>query len=76
MLSCQLCNSVIRPAVSYAVGLWMWNAAQQSRIYAVETSCRRGTCCVSGWEGESNKSVYAKFGMGMTVKGEDCGVME
>ncbi len=35
----------------------------------------RGACGVSGWNGESNESMYEQFGMGGTVKGVD-GIME
>ncbi len=31
---------------------------------------------MSGWDGESNESMYEWFGMAVTVKGVDCGVVE
>ncbi len=51
-------NSIILPTLSHASETWAWNAAQQSRIRAVEMSYIRGACGVSGWDGESNESVY------------------
>ncbi len=51
--------------------MWTWNAAQQSRIRAVEISYIRGSCGVSGWDGDCNE----RFGMGVTVQ-VDCGVVE
>ncbi len=40
-----------------------------NRKCAVEMSYIRGACGVSGWDGESNESVYERYGMGVTVKG-------
>ncbi len=31
-------NSIILPTLSYASDMWTWNAAQQSKIHAVEMS--------------------------------------
>ncbi len=41
-------NSVILPTLSYVSKTWTWNAAQQSRIRAVEMSYMLGTCGVQG----------------------------
>ncbi len=68
-------NSVILPTLSCASETWTWNAAQL-RIRAVEMSYMRGACGASRWDGESNESVYEPFGMGVTEKGVDCGVVE
>ncbi len=43
-------NSVVLPTLSYASKTWTWNAAQQSRIRAVEMSYLRGACGVSRWD--------------------------
>ncbi len=40
-------NCVILPTLSYASKTWTWNAAEQSRIRAVEMSYMRGACGVS-----------------------------
>ncbi len=56
-------NSVILLTLSYASKTWTWNAAQQSRIRAVEISCMRGVCGVSRWDRESNEDTYGRFGM-------------
>ncbi len=56
-------NSVILPTLSYASETWSWNAAQQSRICAVEMSYLQGASGVSRWDGESNEDTYRKFGM-------------
>ncbi len=39
-------NSVFLPTLSYASDTWTWNAAQQSRIRAVEMSYMQGACGV------------------------------
>ncbi len=43
-------NSVILPTLSYTSETWTWNAAQQSRIRAVELSYMQGACGVSQWD--------------------------
>ncbi len=45
-------NSIILPTLSYASKTWTWNAAQQSRIRAVEMSYIRGACGVLRWDRE------------------------
>ncbi len=35
-----------------------------------------GACSVSGWDGESNENMYERFGMSVTAKGVECGVVE
>lgn len=55
--------------------MWTWNAAQWSRIHAVEMSWY-ARCGVSGWDGESNDSSYERFGIGVTMKGVNCRVIE
>ncbi len=62
-------NSIILPTLPYASETWTWNAAQQLKIYAVEMSYIRGACGVSGWDGESNESVYEQFGRGVIAIG-------
>ncbi len=67
--------SVILPTLLYASETWTWNAAQQSRIRAVEMSYMRGACDVSRWDRESNDT-YGMFDMSETAVGMDCGVVE
>lgn len=31
---------------------------------------------MSGWDGENNENMYEQFGVGVTVKGVECGVVE
>ncbi len=71
-------NSVILPTLSYASETWTWNAAQQSRIQAVEMSYMWGACgvCVSRWDAESNEDTYGRLGKSEAAVGMDCGVVE
>ncbi len=69
-------NSVILPTLSYTSETWTWNAAQQSRIRAVEISYLWGACGVSRWDRESNEDTYGRCGMSETAVGMDCGVVE
>ncbi len=69
-------NSVILSTLSYASETWTWNAAQQSRIQAVEMSYIQGACGVSRRDGESNEDTYERFGMSEAAVGMDCGVVE
>ena len=55
---------------------WTWNSSQQSRVCDVEMSDLKGACGVTRWEGESNKSVYERCGMGPCAHGVKCGVVE
>lgn len=50
--------------------------SNQEYKYKPEMSSVRGVWGVSGWDGESIDSENEKFGMGATVKGMGCGVME
>ncbi len=68
-------NSVTLLTLSYASETWMWNAAQQSRIQAVEMNYMLGACGVSRWDGKSNEDTYGRFGMSEAV-GMDCRVVE
>lgn len=49
---------------------------QQLRTYAVEMHYIWGACSVSGWDGENNQNMYKWFGVQVTAKGVDCGVLE
>ncbi len=53
-----------------------WNEGPRTRIQAVEMSYLRGACGLNGMDGESNKSVYGKFGMSFKSEGMNCGVVE
>jgi len=52
------------------------NEGQKSRIQAVEMSYLRGACGLSRMDGESNESVYKKFGVSVKGEGMNCGVVE
>ncbi len=41
-------NSIILPTLPCASEIWTWNAAQESKILAVEMSYIRGACGVLG----------------------------
>ncbi len=69
-------NSVILSTLSYASETWTWNAAQQSRIQAVEMSYMQGACGVSRRDGESNEDTYGRCGVSETAVGMDCRVVE
>lgn len=61
--------SAPRPLAILRVGGAVWNATQRSRIRVVEMSYRRGACGVSGWDGESNESMYYWFNVGGVCSG-------
>ena len=63
----RLRNSILLPTMMYGSETWTWNMAQQSRVLAVEMSPLRGACGVTGWEYESNESVYERCGVGTCV---------
>ncbi len=69
-------NSVILPTLSYTSETWTWNAAQQSRIRAVEVIYTWGACGVSMWDRETNEDTYGRFGVSESAVGMDCGVVE
>ncbi len=69
-------NSVILMTLSYASETWAWNAAQQSRVQAVEISYMWGACGVSRWARESNEDMYGRFGMSEPAVGVNCRVVE
>ncbi len=56
-------DSTIVPTLTYASETWTWNEGQRPTIQAVEMSYLRGDCGLNSKDGESNKSVYGKFGM-------------
>ena len=61
-------NSIILPTLTYVSETWTRNAAQQSRIRAVEVSYVRGVCEASRWDEESNENVSDNFGISATAK--------
>ena len=69
-------DSIIVPTLTYASETWVWNEGQRSRIQAVEMSYLRGACSLSRMDGESNESVYGRFGMSVKGEGMNCGVVE
>ncbi len=69
-------NIVILLTLSYASKTWTWNAAQQSRIRAVEMSYLWDASGVSRWDRESNEDTYGRFGMSAAAAGVECGVVE
>ncbi len=60
----------------YGSETWTWNRAQQSRVVAVEMSYLRGACGMTRWDGESNESMYERYGMGSRGNGVNYGVVE
>ncbi len=69
-------NGAILLTLPYASETWTWNAAQQSRIRAVEMSYLWGAYGVPRLDRESNEEMYGRFGMNETTVGMDCGVAE
>ncbi len=69
-------NSIFLPTLMYGSETWTWNRAQPARVQAVEMSYLRGACGVRRWDGEGNKSVYERCGMGNHVYGVNCEVVE
>ncbi len=47
----------------------MWNAAQQSRIRAVEMSYMRGACGVSRLDAVCNEDKFGRFGLSEAAVG-------
>ena len=69
-------DSVLLPTLTYGSETWNWNAADESRIRAVEMSYLRGASGVRGTRELSNEEVYERFGMGERAVGVGCGVVE
>ena len=69
-------DGIIVPTLTYASETWAWNERQRSRIQAVEMSYLRNACGVRRMDGESNESVYERFGMSSRGEGVKCGVVE
>lgn len=69
-------NSILLPKLTYGSEAWTWNAAQQSRIRAVEMSYLRSACGVTRWDGLSNECVYERCGMSPCGNRALCGVVE
>ncbi len=61
--------------ITYASKTWVWNERQRSRIQAVEMGYLRRACGVWRMDGESNESVYNRFGMSSKGEGMKCGVV-
>ncbi len=60
-----LSSSIFLITLIYGFETWMWNRAQQSRVHAMEMSYLRGAHGVTRWDGESNESMYKRYGMGV-----------
>ncbi len=69
-------DGIIVVTVTYASETWVWNERQRSKIQAVEVSYLRGGCGVWRMNGESNESVYNRFGMSNKGEGMKCGVVD
>ncbi len=69
-------NSIHLPTLMYGLETWTWNSAQQSRVCAMGMSYLRGACGVTRQDGESNESVYERWGMGSQANGVECGVVK
>ncbi len=71
-----LSDSITVPTLTYVSETWMWSEGQRCRIQAAEMSCLRGACGLNRMDGESNESVYGRFGMSVKSEGMNCGVVE
>ncbi len=67
-----LCDGIIVPTITYASETWVWNERQRSSIEAVEMRYLRSACAVQGMDGESDESVYNRFGMSSKGEGMKC----
>ena len=59
-------NIIFLPTLTYGsrLGHGIEHSRNQECFPGVEISYLRGACSVTGWEGESNESVYERCGMG------------
>ncbi len=64
------------PTLTYASETRTWNEGQRSRFQAVEMCYLRSACDLKRMDGESNQSLYGKFGMSFKREGMNCGVVE
>ncbi len=64
----RLRDGIIVPTINESE-TWVWNERQRSRIQAAEMSYLRSACGIRRMDGESNESLYNKFGM--SRKGEE-----
>ncbi len=69
-------DGIIVLTMTYARETWVWNERQRSGIQAVEMSYLRSACGVWRMDGESNESVYNRFGMSSKGEGMKHGVVE
>ncbi len=67
-------DGIIVLTITYASETWVWN--ERSRIQAVEMSYLRSACGIRKMDGESNESVYGRFGMSSKGEGMKWGVVE
>ncbi len=71
----RLCDGISVPTITYASEAWVWNERQRSRIQAVEMSYLRSAYGIRRMDGESNESVYNRFGTSSKSEGMKCGVV-
>ena len=71
----ELRDTVVLPALTYASETFVLNEVQKSTIQAAEMSYLSGACGVTRLDGESNESVYNRFGMSYLGRGKECGVV-
>ncbi len=71
-----LYDSKIVPTLMNESKKWAWNEGQRFRIQATEMGYLRGAWGLNRMDGESNESVYGKFGMSFKYEGMNCGVLE
>ncbi len=69
-------DGIIVLTITYASEIWVWNERQRPRMQVVEMSYLRGACGVWRMDGESNESVYHRFGMSSKGEGMKGGVVE
>ena len=72
----DLRNSIVLPTLTYGSELWKWNAAEQSKIRAVEMNYLRTAMGITRMDRVSNTEVYEHFGMTERAVGVNCGVVE
>ena len=72
----DLRNSIVLPTLTYGRDLWKWNAAEQSKIRAVEMNYLRTVMGITRMDRVSNMEVYEHFGMTEKAVGVNCGVVE
>ncbi len=69
-------DRIIVLRITYASEAWVWNERQRLMIQAVEMNHLRSVCGIRKMDGESNESMYNRYGMPSKGEGMKCGVVE